>query len=80
MFTIKNNSEKSVGLMSGNDLQNKYNQISSKSTLFYFFQPPGLQIHLGTSRQILFSFLMDSNNVSKDHLWKRPNMSLDFTR
>lgn len=36
MFTIKNNSEKSVGLMSGNDLQNKYNQISSKSTLFYF--------------------------------------------
>lgn len=71
MLTIKSNSENSVGLLSSNDLQNKYIQISSKSTFFFFVQPPGLQIHLGTSKQIIFLFLMDSNKLAKDHLWKR---------
>lgn len=76
VLAIKCTSEKSRGLLSGNDLENKYIQISSKNTPF--FQTLGLQIHLGTSKQILFLLLMDSNKVSRDHLWKRPYIYTEF--
>lgn len=35
MLTVKSKSEKSLGLLSGNDLQNEYIQISSKNISFF---------------------------------------------